>query len=118
MSRSSGNKAWIVTAYTTYEICSYSIQTAGVYFATARGRISNTKTDRAYAFFLYQNYEDNGTTSVTIGNAAYDVNEALSCIFKCNTGDKIYLAVQSNYIGDAGCVGYAYGEIRLVKLSN
>ena len=118
MSRSSGKKAWIVTAYTTYEICSYSIQTAGVYFATARGRISNTKTDRAYAFFLYQNYEDNGTTSVTIGNAAYDVNEALSCIFKCNTGDKIYLAVQSNYIGDAGCVGYAYGEIRLVKLSN
>lgn len=109
--------AWLAASYTSYDICSYTIQSAGVYLATAKLIVSNYKTDRAYHFSLSQNSQGNGSETVLQGNGAYNVIAPLSYIFTCAAGDKIYTTAQTNYVASGeSYAGLATGYLKLIKL--
>ena len=109
--------AWLAASYTSYDICSYTIQSAGVYLATAKLIVSNYKTDRAYYFSLNQNSQGNGSEVVLQGNGAYNIIAPLSYIFTCKAGDKIYTVAQVNYVASGeSYAGLATGYLKLIKL--
>ena len=116
--RSSENSAWIVKAYTDYTVCQYTISTSGVYIAFAKVLVRDYKNYCNFYASLYQNNNGNGSACTLPSISGYDVIFPLSCIFHCKVGDKICTSINTNYIKDGdGTVGYAYGNLNLLKLS-
>lgn len=108
--------AWLAKSYTAYCICEYTVQSDGVYLATAKTEVNNSKSDRVYQFDLSRNGAD--VTAIALqGNGAYSVLAPLSYIFTCAAGDKIYTTAQANYVADGEAyAGLATGYLKLIKL--
>lgn len=107
--------AWLAQSYTSYNVCEYTIQSAGVYLAFATVIISETKADRAYYMALNQNSEGNGSRATMNTNNAYNVIAPLSYVFTCKAGDRIYTSAQANYVAE-NYAGLATGYLKLIKL--
>ena len=108
------SSTWLSVAYTSYNICEYTVLTGGIYLALGYVAISETKSDRSYYCALNINdYEVSKITSPGLGG--YSVHCPICGLLNCQKGDLIKITAQVNYVNE-NYAGLATGQLQLIKL--